>query len=48
MPAEHDEAVTVIEDPEEEEGVKTQPVAVPRLVKSAEVRPETLFEKVSV
>jgi hypothetical protein len=48
VPAEHDEAVTVIEDPEEEEGVKTQPVAVPRLVKSAEVRPETLFEKVSV
>ena len=48
VPAEHEEAVTAIEDPEEEEGVKTQPVAVPRLVKSAEVKPETFFEKVSV
>ena len=48
VPAEHDEAVIVIEEPEAAEGVKTQPVAVPRLVKSAEVKPETFFEKVSV
>jgi hypothetical protein len=48
VPAEHEVAVTVIEEPEEEEGVKTQPVAVPRLVKSAAVRPETFLEKVSV
>ena len=48
VPAEHKEAVTVIEEPEEEEGVKTQPVAVPRLVKSAEARPETASEKARV
>jgi organic hydroperoxide reductase OsmC/OhrA len=48
VPAEHEEAVTVKEEPEAAEGVKMQLVAVPRLVKSAAARPETLLEKVRV
>ena len=48
VPSEQEETVTVIEEPEAAEGVKTQPVAVPVFVKSADVRPETLSEKVSV
>ena len=45
---EQEETVTVIEDPEAAEGVNTQPVAVPVLLKSVEVRPEILSEKVRV
>ena len=48
VPSEQEEAVTVIDEPEAAEGVKTQPVAVPVLEKSAEVRPETASEKVRV
>ena len=48
VPAEQEETVTVIEEPEAAEGVKTQPVADPAFEKSADVRPETLSEKVSV
>ena len=48
VPAEQEATVTVIEEPEEAEGVKTQPVAVPVLEKSAEVKPETVLEKLSV
>ena len=48
VPAEQEEAVTVIDDPEAAEGVNTQPVAVPVLEKSAEVRPVTDSEKVRV
>ena len=48
MPSEQEAAVTVIDEPEEAEGVKTQPVAVPVLLKSAEVNPETVSEKVRI
>ena len=48
VPSEQDEAVTVTDEPEEAEGVKTQPVAVPVFVKSAEVSPLIVFEKVRV
>jgi hypothetical protein len=48
VPLEQEETVTVIEDPEAAEGVNTQPVAVPVLLKSVEVRPEILSEKVRV
>ena len=48
VPSEQEETVTVIEEPEAAEGVKTQPVADPALEKSSEVKPETLSEKVSV
>ena len=45
VPCEQEAAVTVIDDPEAAEGVKMQPVAVPVLLKSAEVSPETFSEK---
>jgi len=45
VPSEQEETVTVIEEPEVAEGVKTQPVAVPVLEKSAEVKPLTDLEK---
>jgi hypothetical protein len=45
VPAEQPVTTTSSEEPEEAEGVKTQPVAVPVLLKSAEVRPEILSEK---
>ena len=48
VPSEQEAAVTVIEEPEDEEGEKEQPVAEPVFEKSAEVKPETLSEKVSV
>jgi hypothetical protein len=48
VPSEQEETVTVIDDPEEAEGVKTHPVAVPAFEKSAEVNPETALEKVRV
>ena len=48
MPSEQEVSVTVKEEPEAAEGVNTQPVAVPALEKSAEVKPEMLSEKVSV
>ena len=48
VPAEHEAAVTVIDEPEAAEGVNTQPVAVPVLLKSAAVRPEMASEKVRV
>jgi hypothetical protein len=48
VPSEQEETVTVIEEPELAEGVITQPVAVPVLLKSEAVRPVTLFEKVRV
>ena len=48
VPCEQEATVTVIEEPEAAEGVNTQPVAVPVLLKSAEVNPETALEKVSV
>ena len=48
VPDEQEEAVTVIDDPDEAEGVKTQPVAVPVLEKSAAANPEMASEKVSV
>ena len=48
VPSEQEATVTVIEEPEAAEGVKTQPVAVPVFEKSAEVRPEMLSEKVRV
>jgi hypothetical protein len=48
VPSEQEETVTVIEEPELAEGVNTQPVAVPVLAKSAEVRPEIASEKVRV
>ena len=46
VPSEQEEAVTVIEDPEEAEVVNVQPVAVPAFEKSAEVRPVIDSEKV--
>ena len=48
VPAEQEETVIAIDDPEAAEGVNTQPVAVPVLLKSVEVRPEILSEKVRV
>ena len=48
VPSEQDEAVTVTDEPEEAEGVKTQPVAVPAFEKSAEVKPVTASEKARV
>jgi hypothetical protein len=48
VPSEQEAIVTAIDDPEAAEGVKTQPVAVPVLLKSAEVRPLTASEKVRV
>ena len=48
VPAEQEETVTVIEEPEAAEGEKEQPVAVPTFEKSAEVRPGTDSEKVRV
>jgi hypothetical protein len=45
VPAEQPVTTTSSEDPEEAEGVNEQPVAVPVLDRSAEVRPEMLSEK---
>ena len=45
VPAEQPVTTTSSDDPEAAEGVNTQPVAVPVLLKSAEVRPEILSEK---
>jgi hypothetical protein len=44
-PSEQEETTTVKLVPELAEGVKAQPVAVPVLLKSAEVRPVTLLSK---
>ena len=48
VPSEQEVSVTVKEEPEDDEGANEQPVAVPALVKSAAVKPETASEKVSV
>ena len=48
VPLEQEETVIVIEEPEDAEGVKTQPVAVPVFEKSAEVKPDTVSEKVRI
>ena len=48
VPDEQDDSTTVIDDPDEAEGVKTQPVAVPAFEKSAAANPEMASEKVSV
>ena len=48
VPSEQEATTTVTTVPEEAEGVKTQPVAVPVLLKSAEVNPETVSEKVRI
>ena len=48
VPSEQEAAVIVIEEPEAEEGVKTQPVADPLFEKSAAVNPETTSEKVRI
>jgi len=48
VPSEQEETVTVTTVPEEAEGVKTQPVAVPVLEKSTEASPLIAFEKVRV
>jgi hypothetical protein len=48
VPSEQEETVIVIKDPELAEGAKTQPVAVPVLLKSEAVRLVTLFEKARV
>ena len=48
VPSEQEEAVTVIDEPEAAEGVKTQLVADPVFEKSAEVKPETASEKVRI
>ena len=48
VPSEQEEATTVIDEPEAEEGAKTQPVAVPVFEKSAAVNPATASEKVRV
>ena len=48
VPSEQEAAVTVTDEPEVAEGVMTQPVAEPVLLKSAEVRPETASEKARV
>ena len=46
VPSEQEVSETVIDEPEAAAGVKTQPVAVPALEKSAAVRPETASAKV--
>ena len=48
VPSEQEAAVIVIEEPEAEEGVNTQPVADPVFEKSAAARPEIASEKVRV
>ena len=48
VPAEQEETVTVTDEPEAAEGVNTQPVAVPVFEKSAEVKPDTVSEKVRI
>lgn len=48
VPSEQEAAVTVIDEPELAEGVNTQPVADPVLLKSAEVMPLTNSEKVRI
>jgi hypothetical protein len=48
VPSEQEATVILIDDPEAAEGVNTQPVAVPVLEKSAEVKPEMFSEKVRV
>ena len=48
VPSEQEATTTVTTVPEEAEGVKTQPVAVPVFEKSAEARPLIAFEKVRV
>jgi len=48
VPSEQEETVTVIDEPELAEGVKTQPIADPVLLKSAEVIPLTDSEKVRI
>ena len=48
VPSEQEAAVTVKDEPEAADEVKTQSVAVPAFMKSADVRPETPSEKVSV
>ena len=48
VPSEQEVAVTVIDEPELAEGVNTQPVADPVLLKSAAVKPLTVLEKPSV
>ena len=48
VPAEQEETVTVIEEPDAAEGENEQSVAVPVLEKSAEVRPVIDSEKVRV
>jgi hypothetical protein len=48
VPEEQEDTVTVIEEPEAAEGVKTQPVADPVFEKSSDVMPVMLSEKVSV
>jgi hypothetical protein len=48
VPSEQEVAVTVIDEPELADGVKTQPVADPAFEKSAEVKPDTASEKVRI
>ena len=48
VPSEQEAIVIVKEEPEAAEGVKTQPVAVPVLEKSAAINPETVSEKVKL
>ena len=48
VPSEQEATITVTTMPEDAAGVKTQPVAVPVLEKSAEVSPLIAFEKVRV
>ena len=48
VPSEQEETVTVIDEPEAADGVKTQPVDDPVFEKSAEVKPETASEKVRI
>ena len=48
VPSEQEVTVTVIDEPEAAEGVKTQPVADPVFEKSAAVNPETTSEKVRI
>ena len=48
VPAEQEETVIAIDDPEAAAGVNTQPVAVPVLEKSAAVKPEMASEKVKL
>ena len=48
VPAEQEETVIAIDDPEAAAGVNTQPVAGPVFEKSAAVKPEMASEKVRV